>query len=1192
MSKGDKEMNKEFGDHSALRDYLLGFLKDDDALTSIEMQILNDDKFPGEVTVAENDLIEEYLDGELDGKSAEAFNRHFLASPERRSQLRLTKNLREISAATESAIAPAKRGYFDWIPDFSIQSLRFAALATVLVLVSGIIIWRFAVYQTDADRSIAQITKAYHGQRPVEPRITIFPDYAKYPENRGPAEAPADPAALRSAELYLAEATQNDNDGRAQYALALIDLASRKYAEAQKRFDRALVLLPRDPKLQTDAGAAYLAMAKAATDDAEKAKLLNSSLQHLNSAISLDARLPEPRFNKALCLEALNDPEGAKTVWREYLDIDSKSQWADEARKRLSALEEASAHEIPAEQLESDVLAAIKAGNQDEAGRLISDNRELIRDKYLPSRLANTYLNATDRRDELLDALKAVGQIEEKLTGDPFANEIARFYSTLPPGKVEALKVAHQKLRDGYMSCLEKVDYPTALTQFTESRSAFAAAGAAAEENLADYFIGYALLNVHRAQEAYAVFVPVANYARQHGYLWLEAITLNWIGSCHYRLDRHSEARRAAEQALALAEKIQDAFAMQRDFSLLAVLARYCGDMDSALRFYSRAQGLSNRPENSLRQRYRNLQDGSTLLTKAHLYEAAAAAALESNSIAQLAKYKTWLVAAPSDVGAAMVRRGDLGEARKWLELGRKNASGIDDASSRQEWLAYNAIRFGTLESRSDNYQAAELYFAEAASYYDVSQYVTLREEAHDGQLKAWLALGRTEELDREIPLQIERTEKYRRSIVDEQERTSFFDEREGVYDIGTELELERGNFERSYEYVERSSSRSLADWMAKGASVEKVKLDLHGDSEPLSPLEIRQRMGIDTQIVQYSVHDDNLIICVVTRDRLSVKRVNIKMTDLAARIDAFTDAIGHKEGSLASGADQNGQELYNLLIGPVRDQLDTAKELCIVPSRTLFRLPFAALITPENKPLIREFTLVYAPSASVFIACSENAAQKTRLPAEQALTVGDPAFDRNDFKGLDDLPAAADEARSIAAIYGKQKPLIGMEATKDSFLRDAPSADMIHFAGHYVGIPGSPRSSFMLFAKAGDDAANSRLTNIEISGTPLPKARLVVLAACQTGVEDYTNGEGLIGLSRTFLAAQVPLVVASQWAVDSSPTAELMKRFHAYRKTGSMSTTSALRRAQLDLLDGDDTQLRDPYYWAAFAAYGGHTNF
>jgi CHAT domain-containing protein len=104
---------------------------------------------------------------------------------------------------------------------------------------------------------------------------------------------------------------------------------------------------------------------------------------------------------------------------------------------------------------------------------------------------------------------------------------------------------------------------------------------------------------------------------------------------------------------------------------------------------------------------------------------------------------------------------------------------------------------------------------------------------------------------------------------------------------------------------------------------------------------------------------------------------------------------------------------------------------------------------------------------------------------------------------------------------------------------------------------------------------------------------RLTVLSACQTGVERYYRGEGMIGMARAFLVARVPVVVASLWAVDSDATAELMIRFHRYRKRDASSTSEeALWKAKRSLLLDQDGRYHNPSYWAAFEIIGGHASF
>jgi CHAT domain-containing protein len=97
--------------------------------------------------------------------------------------------------------------------------------------------------------------------------------------------------------------------------------------------------------------------------------------------------------------------------------------------------------------------------------------------------------------------------------------------------------------------------------------------------------------------------------------------------------------------------------------------------------------------------------------------------------------------------------------------------------------------------------------------------------------------------------------------------------------------------------------------------------------------------------------------------------------------------------------------------------------------------------------------------------------------------------------------------------------------------------------------------------------------------------ADLVVLSACRTALGQEIKGEGLIGLTRGFLYAGAPRVVASLWEIDDRTTAEAMKRFYEGMLGRGERPAEALRGAQMALwrTKGWDA----PYYWAAFTLEG-----
>jgi len=107
---------------------------------------------------------------------------------------------------------------------------------------------------------------------------------------------------------------------------------------------------------------------------------------------------------------------------------------------------------------------------------------------------------------------------------------------------------------------------------------------------------------------------------------------------------------------------------------------------------------------------------------------------------------------------------------------------------------------------------------------------------------------------------------------------------------------------------------------------------------------------------------------------------------------------------------------------------------------------------------------------------------------------------------------------------------------------------------------------------------------------------KLVVLSACETGLGDVRNGEGVYGLRRALVLAGSQTQVMSLWKVSDSGTRDLMTSYYTRLQSGA-GRTEALRQVQLAMLRGelkpaqDATDYRHPYYWAAFIASGDWRN-
>jgi hypothetical protein len=144
----------------------------------------------------------------------------------------------------------------------------------------------------------------------------------------------------------------------------------------------------------------------------------------------------------------------------------------------------------------------------------------------------------------------------------------------------------------------------------------------------------------------------------------------------------------------------------------------------------------------------------------------------------------------------------------------------------------------------------------------------------------------------------------------------------------------------------------------------------------------------------------------------------------------------------------------------------------------------------------------------------------------------------------------------------------------------------IIHFATHGLLNSQHPELSGIVLSLF-DDQGRSQdgfLRLHDIYNLRL-ESDLVVLSACKTGLGKEIKGEGLVGLTRGFLYAGAPRVVASLWKVDDRATAELMKLFYQRMLRDGLRPAAALRKAQIDMWKRP--RWSAPYYWAGFTLQG-----
>jgi CHAT domain-containing protein len=429
---------------------------------------------------------------------------------------------------------------------------------------------------------------------------------------------------------------------------------------------------------------------------------------------------------------------------------------------------------------------------------------------------------------------------------------------------------------------------------------------------------------------------------------------------------------------------------------------------------------------------------------------------------------------------------------------------------------------------------------------------------------------------------------------------------------------------EKALEVAEAGRAQAFAQLLATRLGVESAA---QADAAPLSLEQIRRvAKTLHTTLVEYSILYNDvrvaefslgnqvaqpialLVWVIQPTGNVSFRQVDLKPSQqqnlpLQALVrDARRDLGAIGRGSQPSqrpnheplAENLSGLErLHQHLIQPIADLLptDPNAHVTFIPQDALFLAPFAALKDRRGNYLIEKHTILVAPSIQALDLFSQRPAQHhppANFETVKALIVGNPVMPRLQHKpnvpaeALPNLPGAEQEARAIAQLLHTH-PLLGAAATEAAVTAKMGKADIIHLATHGIldNIRGLQSS---LALTPGDNqnitAEDGFLTAREVSKLNL-MANLVVLSACNTG-RGIINGDGVVGLSRSFMAAGVPSLVVSLWAVPDTPTAALVTEF--YRNLHKrMDKAQALRQAMLTTMK----QHPKPLNWAGFILLG-----
>jgi CHAT domain-containing protein len=689
----------------------------------------------------------------------------------------------------------------------------------------------------------------------------------------------------------------------------------------------------------------------------------------------------------------------------------------------------------------------------------------------------------------------------------------------------------------------------------------------------------------------------------------LEASALHSWGDGLFNQGRYEESYEKLQRAADFYQALGDQVALGTVFNSLGRVYRAHGQLDEALEFQRKALRLHEAAGQPLQLLQSLNAVGAVHNLMGHVKEAReyyerALAIAEKSSAPRIQDFLR------ANIAALLTDMGEYARGASMLE--EVIAHGIEGFPGvRYAQLSYARVKLGQLrEGLAAAEKAVDLCGTAAM---DCIQALRARAQAY-------AALDDRDAALADVTAALNRIEEIRKRLVP----VDFFKQEfhralAAIYSEAIALSLSQRQDARALETAELARSRAFLDLLATRAAgsaappvsaapaVAGQPADLRSlvTAPSASVADITATAGrLRSTFVLYWVADDAVVAWVVTPEgEVRARRVSVlrsRLDELVRATSPVTEAVSTP--GLQGQDTRAWRELYTLLIQPVRDALPRARGslLTIVPHGPLLNLSFAALRDANGRYLLEDYTIHYAPAASMLQFTTARAHPAGR-PGEMLLVADPvlPARSRLD-RPLTRLPGARAEVAAIARLVPRSRVTIlqDAQATEAGVHAALAGQGVLHFATHAIVRDDDPLASFLVLGpSAGGAGADGLLTAQEVYTWRLD-ADLIVLSACRSAGGRIT-GDGVATFARAFIYAGTPSLVASLWDVADEPTNRLLPAF--YRAwLGGQSKARALRAAQLQLLAdlragtvrlqtpaGLVTVPEHPAFWAGFALMG-----
>lgn len=961
-------------------------------------------------------------------------------------------------------------------------------------------------------------------------RVVGLP-YAPMHNTRDAARRDPD-ASLAQVLADLEKRLRDDRSPENLQRLAIAQLAAGNSAAARRHLEEANAARPDDAAILSTLASAELSDNRVA-----------DAAEHSGRALELEPMHAEAAFTWAMAMERFSNRPAAVDAWKRYLIIDSESEWADEARARLAALQ------APRATWFEERLQLVPGARAETIRTLVARYPQHTRIRILNILLPEWTVTGAPK---LLALMRAMAT--ERAQDDPFLldgiEHAARNRQAIAPA-VAAWESARY--------AFDAHEYERSAALYAESAKQFEAAGS-------PFAIAAAINAASQSHNAGRNDAALEQLERSE-------IRLQRSGGRYPSME--AELLWMRGKLLASGSALALGVATWRDAAAAAQRAGEIENLCAIEQLIASALEVIGDPREAEQARLNVLAANEALAVDADrraigYMDAAFGALRNGHPRVAIAFTRAQMIVAGTTHDEASQALSDARRALALLDLGRFDAAlhsvgsarghamQIPSEGHRDSVLSEIDYIDGIVAYRQSRTSDAIFRLSAAISSWQRSGWHLHTAAGYLARAEAMRAANDPRGAEQDYLAGIAEMESQRGGF-EPDVRVSYFERAENLFERLIGLLVEQGRGVDALSIAERKRARVLLDQVSTGAA-----------ATPLDAQEIRARVPAGTALLEITLLPHSAELWLVAGGRMQHVRSTIGRNEIEASVTRQLAAI---QADDEAAAKREGRFLYDRLFAPLTATLPADTTLLIVPDGALHAVPFAALVTPDDRYLLERFAFFVAPSASV--------ALRPLPPSrrESLFAVAQPAP-----RDLQRLSAAADEAEEAAREHRNGRFAQGAAVTPARFLERAGEAGWVHFAGHAKTDVEHASRSALLFESWSGPARE--LTAADIGASRLPSAPFVVLAACSTGRGTLRRNEGIQSLSAAFLQAGARGVVATLWDVDDVRAAKLFRFFHRNVREGARPA-DALRSAQRSLLHGSDAKDRALSVWASAVVEG-----